>query len=610
MDKSLTGLPHAELQSLAIVEFAQKARYGGWLYLMGAVGCVLVTPSLSLNQMSVLLYLTAFTLVALCREVAFRLVMRSIDAAQKYFVLYVLAFLGIAVLWTSFSLQLMYVMTELRGSVAVIVAATAGFTASSAVVLVPHFRLIVIFITIMLFVPILAIPVLLNGDERWLLVLLYALFYVFLLGMGKAQSASYWQHFAMTDALKRQAAELNKAREEALAGSKAKSAFLANMSHEIRTPMNGVMGMLQLLESTETSEEQKRYLRVLHQSSDTLLKIIDDILEFSRLEADKLSLQPEPVDINSMFKELWIQFKEQLRERPVQLRLDASGFDDYLLMLDPVRLRQVLYNLVGNALKFTHTGYIEVEAKLLTATGEDYASADDQSTAPALKITITDTGEGIPEADIERIFQEFHQVDSLHQINGTGLGLAISNRLIQKMGGELRVSSEVGRGSSFWFEIPHIQMVEHREGRDDEPLSSEQVKLDLEVLVAEDNPVNRSVIKGLLTHLGCRVTLSNNGLEALEMVRFRSFDVILMDCDMPVMDGFEATEEIRLWEQHEQRTPTPIVALTAHVLESARQLCWEAGMDSYLAKPVTLPQLVETLQPWVKTDNKELPGTS
>lgn len=386
--------------------------------------------------------------------------------------------------------------------------------------------------------------------------------------------------------------ELNKAKEKAEKMSQSKGEFLANMSHEIRTPMNGVIGTLQLLEDTELSDEQKEFVEIAHRSADALLAILNDILDLSKIEAGKLSFESLVFDIKQVVNDIVILHSLKAEQQGVSLVQHADEKLPNFLMGDPMRIRQVIVNLVSNALKFTKHGEVKISIDVVN---KDIDSVD-------LRVTVADTGIGIPQAAQDTLFDAFTQADgsTTRKYGGTGLGLAIVSQLVDMMGGSLGMESVEGKGSSFWFTanlqvtaaVPYA-VVATIDGNED-------LKLDAKILMVEDNPINQMVAQKMLEKIGLKATIANNGIEALQCLDQQSFDLVLMDCQMPEMDGFDATREIRKLDiKALDQKHLPVVAMTANVMSGDRERCLEVGMDDYIGKPVQRDQLATVLRKWL-----------
>lgn len=416
----------------------------------------------------------------------------------------------------------------------------------------------------------------------------------FLFALIMATLLSWFAHLARQKLIVKQV-ELAQERDNAVAhelkakaASEAKSTFLANMSHEIRTPMNGVIGVIDVISRTNLAGNQAQLIETAKRSANSLMVIINDILDISKIEAGELSLEHIAFDVHQLISELRQEQKIQADSKGLWLKLEALSIDCINVMGDPYRLKQILNNLISNALKFTENGGVTIKYNTVL-TGE----------VVRLNVDVIDSGIGIEESAIAHLFDPFSQADSstTRKFGGSGLGLAITKQLCKLMGGEISVISTLEEGSVFSFFVTLIP------AKNDSNSSIEHAqvlppKFDITLLLVEDNDINMQVMLAILDNLGCKVDVARDGKEALDILLqtdTSEYTLILMDCQMPTIDGYEATRMIRAGEAGDNVKNIPIVALTADAMESQKQKCFDAGMNDYLTKPIDVDLLKNVL---------------
>jgi len=392
-----------------------------------------------------------------------------------------------------------------------------------------------------------------------------------------------------TSELKKRNQELEDQTRRANQASRLKSEFLANMSHEIRTPMNGIMGMADILLDGPLSAEQKEMAGIINNSAVSLLRILNDILDISKIEVGKLEFVSQEFNLKKLLEEVVVFFKAEAAAKSLGLTLTYSEKLPILFVNDGARLKQVLINLVSNAIKFTPAGSVNI----------DVSPESIQDMQYTVTFKVRDTGIGIPEEQLESIFESFTQVDGTRtrKAGGNGLGLAISRKIVSLLSGEMGVNSIHGRYSEFWFTIP-LQAYNAFNVKDQNNpiLNSDNHENSYQVLIAEDNPINQKLIKRLVEKIGYSYHLVDNGQKVLSALDDQTYHLILMDIQMPEMDGLEATRQIRTKAKYKD---LPIIAVTANAMEGDREICLNAGMNDYLSKPIKLNDLKIKMQAWL-----------
>jgi diguanylate cyclase (GGDEF)-like protein len=415
--------------------------------------------------------------------------------------------------------------------------------------------------------------------------------------IGGSKEITNMQHAfnSMMDVLENRETELVSARDMALESARVKGQFAANVTHELRTPLNGILGMLQLLDSPELTEQQKQYVETAQNSAEALLMLINDILDFSKIDAGMALLQLQDFEIRNLIGEIVELMKPQAEKKAIGLRAEFDDSVPRYLNGEHRRIRQLLFNLVGNAVKFTHHGEVVISIKQIA----DRAAPSGGNDNIALEFSVIDTGIGIAKEAQERIFEPFMQADGSTSRNygGTGLGLSISRHLVEYMGGRMGVESELGQGSRFWFRLSFQQVAKSPDAIEESGEKTVLLTEGIRVLVVEDNRTNQQVAKGMLQRLKCVVDITSAGEEALEKLATQTYDLVLMDVQMPGMDGYQATRAFRQKEAADSGH-VPVIAMTANSSAEDIERALEAGMDDFLAKPFRLDALHTILQRW------------
>lgn len=417
----------------------------------------------------------------------------------------------------------------------------------------------------------------------------------FFFGMAMSTLLSWFAHLARINLVEKHRELLEERdlavqhEQSAQAATEAKSLFLANMSHEIRTPLNGVVGMIDLVSDSKLDTQQKDYMATAKRSAKSLQAILNDILDFSKIEADSLLIENTEFNLSQLFYDIIHDQQFQANKKGLTLILKKNNSFSPQTLGDPLRLTQVMNNLLSNAIKFTDSGNIIVEYEL--ATHDNHLN---------LNVAITDSGIGICETSIPHLFDSFTQADmsTTRNFGGTGLGLAITKQLCQLMGGDISVKSKLSEGSTFRFSIQLSPTVTTNSPAEIPSVSASNNVKHLNILLVEDNVINQEVVKAILQTLEVKVEVANDGLEALAKLsepKTKVYNLVLMDCQMPNLDGYETTRRIRAGEAGKSVSQIPVIALTANTLNNEQEKCHRAGMDDYIAKPINRELLQSTL---------------
>ncbi len=397
--------------------------------------------------------------------------------------------------------------------------------------------------------------------------------------------------------------DYSEAKENAEVSTRLKEAFLANMSHEIRTPMNAIIGFSDLLSKCELEKKEKEYVKTIKVAGENLLTIINDILDISKIEAGMMTFEDHTFSVLEIFKSLNVMLNDKALEKGISLKFTCEEDVPAVLSGDPTRLNQIVLNLVGNAIKFTQKGSINVNVKMIKSKNEKFIFSDcfaaKAESDTLLEFSVKDTGIGIANDKLEHIFERFSQAEShtTRKYGGTGLGLSIAKQLVELQGGKLQVDSELKVGSVFTFCIPYKKSTEKLHSLDVVTSNYDLNELSaLDILLVEDNNLNVILMSSLFSENGMKLKIAENGSVAIEMLKANRFDIVLMDMEMPVMNGYEATSIIR----KELKSKVPIIAMTANAMSGERERCLSMGMNDYISKPINANILFEKMHELTK----------
>ncbi len=602
--QELPGQDLPELKPQAEEAMSSRSVPGVFTY---PVACLLVALSSSYgtdHPALVSLLFGAILLVAVARlHLSRRFAPIYRQSPRRWRALFGAGLIATTLLWSAFS-SLAFLFYGVSWAAFLCLLITTTISAMAVIVFAQSLRLVG-WVLVSMLVPHIGVGLYHRGADGFGVALALSVYLIYLAIEARHLHEELWRGLAHGKLLDVRARELNEARAQAESARDAQSRFLANISHELRTPLAGILGMSELLVTGEDPSKRRQYSKTIHSTAELLLGLVDDILDLAKIEAGKLSLESVDFSLHRAIHGVVELLEPRAREKGIVFELElADDLPDWLVG-DSLRLRQVLINLIGNAIKFTPRGKVGLAVRARSAEGRIW-----------LRFTVRDTGIGMDENEQRKIFSAFAQADlsTSRRFGGTGLGLAICKRIVDLQGGEIGLQSASGIGSTFWCRIPYepsrLPPEERIAGQVYEPTSAElrlRQRDACRVLLAEDNEVNQLVALHMLTDLGFSVDCVANGTEALAALEGQRYDVVLMDCMMPDLDGYEATLEIRRREKGNRHTP--IIAMTAHALEEDREKCLGVGMDDYLSKPFRRESLFAALDRWLTTaDAQTLTG--
>lgn len=588
MKNAFYRLDDSQVSDISLKDIARRSRYGGIFYLFAFWGAVFSSTTAREHLFIIGVFSVCFLALQIYRLALFNKLFSVNEInVSPYYTHYYFLYLASAIVWGSCSAWLFFVNPSVDLAVTINMMSAACLSIGGVNVLAPSYKILRLYCFLICVPFALAAGIFLEAPGSYTIACLILGYGLFIFETGKQQHRTYWQALNDNLRLSAQAAELEKAKIAAEQAAQAKADFLASMTHEIRTPMNGVLGMAQLLAMSDLNDQQQQQVNVINNAGRTLMHIINNILDYSKMDAKQLALEQLLFSPRNVVNEAVLLLSVQFEKKPIKLTCIMDDVPEWA-QGDPYRLHQVLYNLIGNAFKFTDEGEITIKVSC-------QKNHDDNTLT--FNFTVSDTGIGIAPEHRQYIFDQFYQVNQFNSnIRGTGLGLSITQRLVEFMGGTISVESSIGVGSVFTVKLPFTVTDEIQKGLLPALGGESGIHTDtshtLHILLAEDNRINQMICEQLLVKLGCVVDVVETGRIALEKVTDnKPYDAIFMDCNMPDMDGFLATAAIREVEKNAGRSETPIIALTAHVEEEVKRKCLESGMNDFLSKPFLFEDL-------------------